>query len=251
MISAVSNLSSSGSGDYSVVGGKASTMSDILPSGDKKAVILPDKKVDSKTTEVKTETSKSKISAEKTKSTTTSVTGKKELSEDEKLAVEALKKRDAEVRAHEGAHMAAGGGLVRGGASYSLQKGPDGNSYAIGGEVSIDLSPEKDPRATINKMQQVQQAALAPVDPSGQDRAVASMAAKISAQAQKEEQAINIEKAKTPKKSASSSNTSTNYPVNKVENAYIDSANSNAGKYIDALVIGSSSSKQNTFSTFA
>jgi hypothetical protein len=106
----------------------------------------------------------------------------KDMQEAQKLA-----QRDREVRAHEAAHAAAGGQYVRGGATFQYQKGPDGKMYAVGGEVSIDSSPVKgDPRATIAKMQTVQRAALAPADPSGQDRAVAAAAAAAAAQAGQE-----------------------------------------------------------------
>lgn len=104
-------------------------------------------------------------------------TNNTELTPDEKKVVAALEKRDREVHAHEAAHIGAGGGVVRGGASYSYQAGPDGKRYAVGGEVGIDASPVKDnPEATIRKMQVVRSAALAPADPSGQDHAVASAA---------------------------------------------------------------------------
>jgi len=107
-----------------------------------------------------------------------------QMSEGEKKMLNELKRRDAEVRAHEMAHLAAGAGLVTGGASYTYQIGPDGQRYAIGGEVQIDVSPVPgDPEATIRKMQQVRRAALAPADPSPQDRAVAAMASQIEAQA--------------------------------------------------------------------
>ncbi len=109
-----------------------------------------------------------------------------ELSEKEKQVVEELKRRDQEVRQHEQAHIAAGSSLVRGGANFNYQVGPDGKQYAIGGEVQIDVSPEDTPEATIRKMQQVQRAALAPADPSPQDRAVAAMASRIEAQAASE-----------------------------------------------------------------
>ncbi len=110
-----------------------------------------------------------------------------ELSEKEKKIVEELKRRDEAVRQHEQAHIAAGGSLVRGGANFNYQVGPDGKHYAIGGEVQIDVSPEDTPEATIRKMQQVQRAALAPADPSPQDRAVAAMASRIEAQAAAEQ----------------------------------------------------------------
>jgi hypothetical protein len=106
------------------------------------------------------------------------------LSKDDQKMVEDLRKRDSEVRSHEAAHQSAGGGLVRGGATFSYQSGPDGKQYAIGGEVQIDTSGDSnDPQATISKMQQVKQAALAPADPSSQDRAVAQMAASVEADA--------------------------------------------------------------------
>src|SRR5690554_3203189 len=97
-----------------------------------------------------------------------------------------LKARDREVRAHEQAHQAVGGQYA-GSVSYTYQRGPDGNQYAIGGEVSIDISPvEGDPQATIEKMRQVRAAAMAPAQPSGQDRAVAAQAMQIMLQAQSE-----------------------------------------------------------------
>ncbi len=100
--------------------------------------------------------------------------------------MEALKARDREVRAHERAHQAAGGQHA-GAASYTFQKGPDGRSYAVGGEVPIDASEIKgDPQATIEKMQQVKAAALAPAEPSGQDRKVAALADSKIAQARAE-----------------------------------------------------------------
>ncbi len=104
--------------------------------------------------------------------------GKVELSDEEKKMIKELKVRDNEVRTHEMAHVAAGGQYVRGAASYSYQTGPDGMRYAIGGEVSIDTSSEKDADATIAKMRIVERAALAPADPSPEDRQVAAEAEK-------------------------------------------------------------------------
>lgn len=90
--------------------------------------------------------------------------------------IRALAKRDAEVRAHEQAHAAAGGAFA-GAPSYGYKRGPDGRSYAVSGEVPIDVSAiAGDPEATIQKMQQVKRAALAPRDPSNADRAIAASA---------------------------------------------------------------------------
>ncbi len=121
------------------------------------------------------------------------VSNEKELAPEEKQEVNNLKKRDAEVKAHEQAHMASGGGIVQGGASYEYQTGPDGRMYAVGGEVQIDLSSERTPEATISKMQQVRRAALAPAQPSGTDRAVAAQASQIEAQARMERTQENEE----------------------------------------------------------
>ncbi|WP_304439581.1 putative metalloprotease CJM1_0395 family protein, partial [Oleiphilus sp. HI0123] len=77
-----------------------------------------------------------------------------------------LRARDQEVRAHEQAHKAVGGQYA-GAASFTYQSGPDGNRYAVGGEVSIDISPiPNDPQATISKMNTVKAAANAPAEPS-------------------------------------------------------------------------------------
>jgi len=109
------------------------------------------------------------------------------LTAEEKQQVSELKQRDAEVKAHEAAHMSAAGGLVRGGASYEYQKGPDGRDYAVGGEVSIDSSPVTgDPNASIAKAQQIRSAALAPRNPSSQDHKVATKASRMEDEARQE-----------------------------------------------------------------
>jgi hypothetical protein len=89
-----------------------------------------------------------------------------------------LAARDREVRAHEQAHKAVAGSY--GGAiSYKYERGPDGNRYAVGGEVSIDTSPESSPEATLAKARTIQRAANAPAEPSDQDRAVAAQAVQM------------------------------------------------------------------------
>jgi len=131
--------------------------------------------------------------------------GKGSLTEEERRALRDMQARDREVRAHEAAHKAAAGNLARGGASFETEKGPDGKSYAVGGEVSIDTSPVSgDPQATINKMQQVRRAALAPRDPSGQDRKVAASAASREAQARAELRAQREEETPAGRKTESS-----------------------------------------------
>lgn len=110
-----------------------------------------------------------------------------DLSPEAEAQLRKLKQRDAEVRAHERAHMAAAGGNAVGGPHYEYQKGPDGKQYAIGGHVDISLSSvDGDPEESEKNAQEVRRAALAPGQPSGQDRAVAAQAASMEAKAKTE-----------------------------------------------------------------
>ena len=144
----------------------------------------------------------SKSSAEQTmlsatKSTENLPSGK-ELTPEEQQQVDELKARDQEVRIHEMAHVLAGGGYVTSGPSYTYQTGPDGKGYAIGGSVGIDTSPiEGDPEATIQKMQTVAAAALAPASPSGQDQKVAAAARQAETKARAELAQVRVEPQET------------------------------------------------------
>lgn len=107
-------------------------------------------------------------------------------SEAELELISDLKMRDAEVIAHERAHASVGGQHT-GSPSYSYKTGPDGVKYAVSGEVSIDTSRVPgDPQATLQKAQQIKAAALAPAEPSGQDRKVAAKAQQMATQARAE-----------------------------------------------------------------
>ena len=111
------------------------------------------------------------------------------LTQEEQKVIRELQKTDQAVKAHELAHLAAAGGYAMSGASYTYQRGPDGQSYAVAGEVQIDTSRERNPETTIQKMQVVRQAALAPADPSPQDQRVAAQATlKIAASSQELQQ---------------------------------------------------------------
>lgn len=110
-----------------------------------------------------------------------------QLSEEQQAEVKQLQQRDREVKAHEAAHFAAAAGLSAGSPSFTYSRGADGQLYATGGEVNIDVSPVSgDPDATVEKAQQIIAAANAPAQPSGQDRAVAAQAASMAAQARAE-----------------------------------------------------------------
>ncbi len=109
-----------------------------------------------------------------------------------KQEVQELKVREQKVIAHEMAHKTAGGqyaGAVR----YQYTTGPDRQSYIVGGEVSIDTSEAHTPEETVQKMEQVKRAALAPADPSPQDYSVASTAERIEQKARYELMKANYE----------------------------------------------------------
>jgi len=109
-----------------------------------------------------------------------------ELTDGEQKQVDELKKIDKEVRAHEMAHKNAGGQYASN-PTYSYTVGPDNQRYATSGEVQIDASPiDGDPEATIAKMDVVIAAALAPAEPSSQDRKVAATAVTTRNQARAE-----------------------------------------------------------------
>ena len=104
----------------------------------------------------------------------------------EQLEITKLVSRDQEVRAHEQAHAAVGGRYA-GAPSYTYERGPDGKRYAVGGEVSIDTGPVSgDPEATLRKMEVVLRAALAPAEPSAQDRQIAAQAQALMSEARVE-----------------------------------------------------------------
>ncbi|MBU1659671.1 hypothetical protein KKG72_11580 [bacterium] len=100
---------------------------------------------------------------------------KEKLSPDEERLVRELQSRDSEVRSHESAHQAAGGGMT-GAASFTYRQGPDGKMYAIGGEVSISMQSGSSPEETLRNARQIAAAAMAAGNPSPQDYSVASSA---------------------------------------------------------------------------
>lgn len=104
----------------------------------------------------------------------------------QQLEIADLVQRDREVRTHEQAHAAVGGQYA-GAPTYSFKHGPDGQRYAVSGEVSIDTAAvPNDPEATLRKMEIVLRAALAPIEPSPQDLRVAALAQAQAAQARVE-----------------------------------------------------------------
>lgn len=133
--------------------------------------------------------------------------------------IASLAARDREVRAHEQAHMAVGGQYA-GAAQYQYERGPDGVSYAVAGEVPIDVGRAATPEQTIEKARTVRRAALAPAEPSPQDRQVAAQASRLESEAIQElnelrraEQAEKSDKNKEADSAAQSQNKE-NSPLN-------------------------------------
>jgi hypothetical protein len=113
------------------------------------------------------------------------------LTDAQRQQVDALANRDREVRQHEQAHALVGGPYA-GSPSYTYQQGPDGERYAIGGEVPIDVAPiAGDPEATLAKMEVVRAAALAPAEPSSADHRIAQLASAQAAEAHAQLQSAN------------------------------------------------------------
>ena len=117
----------------------------------------------------------------------------KELEPDEVQYVRELERIDRNVKAHEAAHIAAGGGVVSGGASYGYTRGPDGKMYAVSGEVPISMKKGKTPEETIQNARQIVAAAMAPADPSPQDYKVAASAMQMESQARVEQSQEKIQ----------------------------------------------------------
>lgn len=109
-----------------------------------------------------------------------------------------LQSIDRNVKAHEAAHQAAGGGLA-GAASFSYTRGPDNQMYAVAGEVPIRMQEGRTPEETIVNARQVAAAAMAPADPSPQDYKVAANAAKMEFDARAEATKLKAQEAKEKK----------------------------------------------------
>ena len=125
-----------------------------------------------------------------------------------------LQDTDRNVKAHEAAHQAAGGGLT-GPASFSYTRGPDNQMYAIAGEVPIRVQKGNTPEETIAIARQIIAAAMAPSDPSPQDYKVAANATKMEIEARAEAVKMKAEEAdanndKETKTSETDENNNTN-----------------------------------------
>lgn len=157
-----------------------------------------------------------------------------ELSLEEQRIVTELQAADTNVRAHEAAHMAAGGGLTSP-ASYTYERGPDNKMYAVAGEVGISTGEGNTPQESLNKAQTIRRAALAPADPSPQDLKVAAQAAsmEMSARAEilQEKMAQNSQNQNNSNETSaenSAENSNTNSTENSTRNSAVNSTGNSA-----------------------
>lgn len=118
-----------------------------------------------------------------------------ELTQKEVQQVRELQSIDKNVKAHEAAHQAAGGGLA-GAASFTYTRGPDNQMYATAGEVPISMQKGNTPEETIANARQIAAAAMAPADPSPQDYKVAANATKMEFDARAEAMKLKAEESK-------------------------------------------------------
>ncbi|MCK8119254.1 catalase [Pseudoalteromonas sp. 2CM37A] len=172
----------------------------------------------------------------------------------EQQQIEELKARDTEVRVHEQAHASVGGQYA-GSPSYEYQRGPDGTNYAVGGEVQIDVSEiPGDPQATIDKMQTVRAAALAPAEPSSADRAIAADATQkmAAAQAELSAPADDEAQAQEPQSALSINETSTAESQNdtNTEQSRDPEVDARAGRIANFYQMTSSPQNESGFSAF-
>lgn len=131
-----------------------------------------------------------------------------------KREVAKLQSAERKIIAHEMAHMSAGGKFA-GSPSYSYTQGPNGKKYITGGEVPIKIIKGKTPEETIQNMEQVKRAALAPANPSPQDMSVASKASQIKSSAAAEK---NKEITQPDKKEKDSNNSIIKEDISQNEN---------------------------------
>ncbi|MCW8888241.1 MAG: putative metalloprotease CJM1_0395 family protein [Gammaproteobacteria bacterium] len=153
----------------------ATKKSSIRKSGDEVAKADPETRV-----------TKESASSDKEERTDKPQSPTTTLSPQEQRHVSTLQEIDRRVRAHEQAHLNAAQGLAISRANFAYEVGPDKKRYAIAGEVTIDTSKESEPEKTINKGYQIIRTALAPADPSPQDRSVANNAQMMIQEAQAE-----------------------------------------------------------------
>lgn len=87
----------------------------------------------------------------------------------EGLATRELQNADVSVRNHEGLHFRTAGGLAAGLPVLDYMQGPDGQYYAVAGEVRVQTGATSDPEKASRDASTYARAAIAPGDASAQD----------------------------------------------------------------------------------
>lgn len=85
------------------------------------------------------------------------------------LATAELQSTDVNVRNHEGLHFRTAGGLATGLPQLEYVQGPDGQYYAVAGEVRVQTGATADPEKASRDAATFARAATAPGDMSAQD----------------------------------------------------------------------------------
>lgn len=87
----------------------------------------------------------------------------------EQQAIDALKRRDKEVRAHEAAHSGDPRLVKIGAAQFDYTIGPDGKAYATGGRVTLSTGNARTPEEALSKAEALKKASMSPGEPSSKD----------------------------------------------------------------------------------
>ena len=176
----------------------------------------------------------------KTEQEQSTLSNKKELTEAELIEISKLKASDAEVRAHEQAHIAAAVGINASAPSYEYQTGPDGKKYAVGGEVNINFTEGQDPVSNLHKAKILKAAALAPAKPSSQDYSVARVADGMIIEAKQEIAEQRLEESDSDNNSTKTDNTNNQSPsekTNQVDNSdSITQVSNNTTNVVESII---------------
>lgn len=171
----------------------------------------------------------------------------------EQRRVDELKQIDRTVREHEAAHLRAGQGVVTSGASFTYAYGPDGKTYAVGGEVGVDTAKEAKPEQNIDKGARIQAAALAPKDPSAQDYRVAGIGGRLEAEGrtdlsvqQRAEQAVRL-----AERQQQDDTTAPQDPARTLANAEPEGDGSSRERLVQAYGLGSATGQSLGFNAVA
>lgn len=111
----------------------------------------------------------------------------KEIVPQEQAIIREMEQTEKNVRVHEQAHKAVGGDVT----------GSDGEQYVLSGEIPIVAGTSSSEEETLNILESVRNAALAPTEPSSQDLRVAASASAQIQQVQAKLNGIEIEETDT------------------------------------------------------